>query len=160
MARSGRFFSRRDRITDESKTALEALRQDIDATKNSCVLMFWAATTNVSAVRNMYPFYEDAAASATNLFVPLPFDCTIKRLEVGWITAGTVAGQTITFTVVLNGELTSLKVEKDAADTTTHSHAEYDVRCKAGDRIRISMTPEPITVSPQQIAASLHLEVH
>lgn len=155
MARSTRFIAARDKRSDEIKTALSGIRNDLDTAKQRCLVHFGADSTATGAVRYACPWQDTAAATSTERVIVLPFACTAQRLFVFW-TAGTGSGSLATI-VRRNGTDTSLVATGTVIGVQARNRQEK-VTFEEGDRLSVKFSPSgTVTGSPTFISVSLEV---
>lgn len=161
MARSGNYISGRDKRADEVKTALGAIRRDLDAVVAPRLITFNCDTTTGGTPEFMWPWQAATLASvATELFIYVPTACIAKNMLLAWRTAGTGTGS-MTATVRRNLADTSLLATKSpvgAAAAGPVFNRSNVVQYEAGDKLGIKLTTAgTFTASPTDIWVSLEL---
>lgn len=156
VARSGNYISGRDKRADEVKTALGALRRDMDSISRGRTVHFSAENMTGGGTVYLLPWYSTAAGSATERWVLLPGGRIARNLYVWWATPGTGSGSVV-LTVRRNGEDTSLSVTVPVEGTSGSNRSDA-VRFEAGDRMSIKVTDiGTVTGSPDQLSAALEV---
>lgn len=159
VARSGNYVSGRDKRADELKTALGAIRRDVDGAVTPRILNFCAADMTPTETRYLAPWFSLDAAPTTERFLLLPSNCRARNLYVRFRTAGTSASAdgVVVVTVRRNGTATDLSVKLPVTGVGASNRANK-VTFEAGDRISISVADTgTIDTSPVDITAALEV---
>lgn len=156
MARSGNVVGSRDKRSGELKTAIGALRRDLDGLVVPQLVVFNSDThsTSAGAERFMFPYRGTSVTGTAEPFIVFPTACVARNLGLTWRVAGTGTG-TITATLRREFADTSLSVVKKPA-TSDNKRAVFNrsdkVKFEAGDRVSVKLvTTGTITASPTDI---------
>lgn len=156
VARSGSFISGRDKRSDEIKTALGALRRDLDGKAVPQLVVFNSDTHSLTAgaARFMFPWRGTAITGTAEPFIVLPTACTARNLGLTWRVAGTGTG-TITATLrreFADTSLTTVKKPATSDDMQAVFNRSDRVKFDAGDRVSVKLvTTGTISASPTDI---------
>ena len=155
MARSGNHISGQDKRANELKTALGALRRDVDGKHQPRILTFFSTTTpTTNTTGYLHPwFYAGVYETVAGRGIVMPFAGKLRNMYARVRTVGTGSGS-LRLTVRRNNADTSLVVLFPVVAAGGNNRRDT-VEFEAGDLISVSVYDVGSTTSPADIHVSL-----